>query len=68
MPGTASRHRLPIPGTASGADRIALLVSFEATVAVDLPNGWKAGQRISLKGSSFFHLQGQRIVRLVDLS
>jgi hypothetical protein len=66
--GAFSARRQVVMDTVVGADRIALLVSFEATVAVDLPNGWKAGQRISLKGGSFFHLQGDRIARLVDLS
>ena len=43
-------------------------IAYFATVARDLPNGWKAGQTISLKGSSVFELTGKRISRLIDQS
>jgi steroid delta-isomerase-like uncharacterized protein len=51
-----------------GGDRVALLVDYEATIATDLPNGWKAGQTIRLRGSSFFRLRDGLIARVIDLS
>ena len=48
--------------------RVALRVDFEATVAIDLPNGWKAGQRLELRGASFFTLRDALICKIVDLS
>jgi hypothetical protein len=66
--GAFSTRRQVVVEAVVGADRIALLVRFEATVAADLPNGWKAGQEIALTGSTFFHLHGGRIARITDLS
>jgi ketosteroid isomerase-like protein len=50
------------------ADCVALEISYEAVVAVDLPNGWKAGQAISLRGASFIELRAGLICAVVDLS
>ena len=48
--GAFSMRRQVVVDSVVGADRVGLLVNFEATVAADLPNGWKAGQKILLEG------------------
>ena len=41
-------------------------VDYEAIVATDLPNGWKAGQELSFSGASAFELRGDKIMRIID--
>ena len=43
-------------------------ISYEAVVADDLPNGWKAGQELSFKGASAFELRGNKIMKIIDQS
>lgn len=43
-------------------------VDYEAIVATDLPNGWKAGQELSFSGASAFELRGDKIMRIIDQS
>lgn len=43
-------------------------IDYQATVAVDLPNGWTAGQVISLRGVSLFTLRDDRIAVLIDIA
>ena len=47
---------------------ITLEIDYSATVAVDLPNGWKAGQTIAMRGVSVFTLRDGKIVELIDIS
>lgn len=51
-----------------GLDRVALAITFKATPAVDMPNGWRAGQRIELSGVSFYRLKDGLIIELADSS
>ncbi|AMW35819.1 hypothetical protein AY555_10605 (plasmid) [Haematospirillum jordaniae] len=51
-----------------GHDAVALEVDYAAIVAADLPNGWKEGQRIDLRGVSFFELRHGLICRLTDFA
>ena len=41
-------------------------IDYTATVAVDLPNGWKAGQELSFQGRSSFELKDNKIIKLID--
>ena len=41
------------------ADTTAVEIDYTATVAQDLPNGWKAGQQLAFKGASCFQLRGR---------
>lgn len=41
-------------------------VTFEAILAVDLPNGLKAGELLQLQGSSEFTFRDGKIVSIVD--
>jgi ketosteroid isomerase-like protein len=43
-------------------------IDYAATVAVDLPNGWSAGQRLAFRGASLFRVRDGLIDRLVDES
>jgi len=41
-------------------------VTFEAVLAIDLPNGLKAGELLQLQGSSEFTFRDGKIVSIVD--
>jgi hypothetical protein len=41
-------------------------VDYTAVVAIDPPNGWTAGQNLSFRGSSYFELENDWIVKIVD--
>lgn len=43
-------------------------IDYAATVAVDLPNGWTAGQRLAFRGASLFRVRDGLIDRLIDES
>jgi len=43
-------------------------ISYEAVVAADLPNGWKAGQELSFTGASAFELRDNKIMKIIDQS
>jgi hypothetical protein len=50
------------------AERWMVEIDYAATVAVDLPNGWKAGQELAFRGASYFELSGGLISRIIDES
>lgn len=52
----------------AGAGHAMLRIDYRATVAADLPNGWKAGQEIRLEGMSLVVMRDGRIVELTDMS
>jgi len=43
-------------------------ISYEAVVASDMPNGWKAGQELLFVGASAFEFQGNKIIKIIDQS
>ena len=47
---------------------VAVEIGYVARLAVDLPNGFKAGEEIKLKGVSVFEFRDKKIIRLVDFS
>jgi hypothetical protein len=49
-------------------NKAAIQIDYKSVVAVDLPNGLKAGQELNLKGSSFFEFKDGKILKLVDIS
>lgn len=51
-----------------GKDKVAIEIDFEGTLAVDLPNGLKAGNALKLKGVSIYEFEKGKIKRLVDFS
>lgn len=50
------------------AGRTMIEIDYWATVAVDLPNGWKAGQEQAFRGASYFELSDGLISRIIDES
>ncbi len=50
------------------ADTTLAEIAFTATVAADLPNGWRAGQELAFEGKSLFELRNDLIVRIIDES
>ncbi|MDI9341631.1 MAG: nuclear transport factor 2 family protein [Sediminibacterium sp.] len=43
-------------------------IAYKAIVAVDFPNGPQKGQTLSLSGKSVFEFDGDKIIRLTDMS
>jgi ketosteroid isomerase-like protein len=43
-------------------------IAYTATVAKDLPNGWRAGQHLAFSGASYFRLEDGRISEIIDQS
>lgn len=43
-------------------------VAFEAVLAIDLPNGLKAGEALKLQGSSEFTFRDGKIVSIIDIA
>jgi len=60
-----ARHQ-DISGALSVANTTIVEISYAATVAKDLPNGWHKGQQVSLKGLSLFEIGNGRIFKLID--
>ena len=50
------------------AGRTMVDIGYTATVAADLPNGWKAGQELAFRGASYFEVSDGLIVRIIDES
>lgn len=50
------------------AETTVVEIDYAAVVAMDLPNGWKAGQALSFGGASCFRVLDGRIVALDDQS
>lgn len=63
-----SARRQSVRSAVVTPERVAVDLDFEATVAADLPNGWKAGQTIALRGVSFFEIRDGLIAGIVDFS
>lgn len=49
-------------------DRCEIEIDYQATLAADLPNGLKAGDKIELKGRSIFRFWGDKIAEIQDIS
>jgi ketosteroid isomerase-like protein len=49
-------------------DKMEVEIDYVATLASDLPNGLKAGEKLELKGKSVFQLLDNKIIILEDYS
>lgn len=49
-------------------DTTVLTIQFDAIVAADMPNGWKAGQKLDLRGACEIQLTDGKITRITDQS
>ncbi len=47
---------------------ITIAISYKATLAIDLPNGLKAGDSLDMKGESNFEFKNGVITRITDKS
>lgn len=43
-------------------------IDYEAVLGMDFPNGLKKGQQLNLIGKSVFEFEGNKIVKLTDIS
>jgi predicted ester cyclase len=50
------------------ADDCEIDIDYQATLAADLPNGLKTGDKIELKGKSIFRFAGGKITEIQDIS
>jgi ketosteroid isomerase-like protein len=63
----SSRHQRPT-NFRFDPDSTTVEVSFEAVLAIDLPNGKKAGEKIRLDGRTDFEFKDGRFSRITDFS
>ncbi|MEM1363242.1 MAG: nuclear transport factor 2 family protein [Pseudomonadota bacterium] len=61
-----SERRQDVTNAITVADTTLMEVDFTATVAMDLPNGWKAGQTLRFSGRSAVILKNDKIISLID--
>lgn len=50
------------------ADQVDVAISYKGTLAIDLPNGMKKGEELSMKGKSVFRFLEGKIISLTDIS
>ena len=66
---TAFSRREQVVRNAISVDDLTLVqIDYSAIVAADLPNGWKAGERLAFQGASAFRVNGGKIVGITDES
>ncbi|PPT08067.1 hypothetical protein CKA32_001205 [Geitlerinema sp. FC II] len=49
------------------ADRMVVEIDYSGVLAVDLPNGLQAGQKLNFKGKSEFYFKEGKISKIVDV-
>ncbi|USB31798.1 nuclear transport factor 2 family protein [Paenibacillus sp. YPG26] len=57
-----------ITGYAAEDDQAEVQIDYEGTLAVDLPNGLKAGDKIHLQGKSVFQIKEGKLTLIEDHS
>lgn len=63
-----SQREQRIESITFAGDTAEVAIRYRGTLAVDIPNGPKAGDSIELEGRSVFGFEGDKIVRLTDIS
>lgn len=63
-----SRRRQTIVSLEFDPDQVVAAIAFSGTLAVDMPDGPRAGQEVDVQGSSAFTFDGDRIATIVDRS
>lgn len=63
-----SSRRQRVTSAITVADTTLVRIAYEAVVARDLPNGWRAGQSLAFEGASLYRLRDGLIVELIDES
>lgn len=49
-------------------NKVVVDIQYEATLAIDLPNGLKAGDSLMLRGQSVFEFDGEKLLVITDIS
>ena len=63
-----SSRKQTITNFTSEGDQASIEISYEAVLAMELPNGMKKGEIMNLKGRSEFVFKDGKIWRLTDIS
>lgn len=63
----SARRQTPTAWRFEGA-QVVVEVAYVATLAVDLPNGMRAGEVLELSGQSVFTFDGEQIIGITDRS
>jgi len=50
------------------SNAVTIEIDYYAVLAIDFPNGLKAGQELNLKGKSVFEFSDNKIAKLTDIS
>lgn len=63
-----SHREQKINGVKFGETEVEVEISYNGTLATDLPSGLKRGSKIELDGKSIFRFAGDKIIELEDIS
>ena len=63
-----AQRKQTVTGLTIQNERAEAIIAYEAILAIDLPNGLKAGDKLELKGRSVFTFQNDQIIRIQDFS
>ncbi len=63
-----SRRKQVITGMKFRDQEVEVSIDFCGTLAIDLPGGMKAGDKVELKGKTIFRFKGDRIDSITDIS
>jgi hypothetical protein len=63
-----SEREQRITGFTLNGNEAEVTIDYSGTLAVDLPNGLRAGEKLELQGRSLFTFEGDQIIRIEDHS
>jgi hypothetical protein len=63
-----SEREQKITGLKFGENMVEAEIAYSGTLAADLPNGLKHGDKIELNGKSIFRFAGDKIIEIEDIS
>ena len=63
-----SQREQKITNLKFGTDEVEADIFYNGTIAVDFPDGLKAGSKIELAGKSIFRFAGDKIIEIEDIS
>ena len=66
--GYFSQRQQTITSWEFDTDIVTVEIDYEAVLAIDFPNGMKAGETLKMKGTSIFTFKGEKIQRIRDIS
>lgn len=63
-----SIRKQTIQSFSNDSNAVTIEIDYYAVLAIDFPNGLKAGQELNLKGKSVFEFSDNKIAKLTDIS